>query len=224
MDSPVNLFTARELGRRQFGILIAGGATLLAAGGAYGVIARSEAGFETARAMPFGEITILRAGRFARLDAQGHTALSPLASMARLGKGDVGSVQRASGPVQMTAAAGGGHGHGGGAEDHGWPQPVNLTWGDVVVLEMEIHNTQSHPVPFSPGQLRLALSGSDVTITPRDSNLVPGPLAPHATEQLLISYLAPHAWTGFELEISDPYQERGQRLALPALGTTGAFS
>lgn len=228
MESPVNLFTARELSRRKFGLLVAGGATLLAAGGTYGVIARSEAGLETALAMPFGEITILRAGRFARLDAQGHTAMSALAdSSARLRKQDAGSVQRAGNPVQPAAAAGGSHdsgGHGGGAEDPGWPQPVNLTWGDVVVLEMDIHNAQSHPVPFSSGQLRLALSGSTVTVTPRDSNLVPGLLAANAKEQLLISYLAPHDWTGFELEVSDPQHEQVRRLALPALGTTEVFS
>ena len=228
MDSPVNFFTARELSRRKFGILIAGGATLLAAGGTYGVIARSEAGLGTALAMPFGEITILRAGRFARLDAQGHTAMSHLAdSAAHLRKQDAGSVQRAGSPVQAAAADGEGHGsrgHGGGTEDPGWPQPVNLTWGDVVVLEMDIHNAQNHPVPFSSGQLRLALSGSNVTVTPRDSNLVPGMLAAYAREQVLISYLAPHAWTGFELEVSDPQHEQVRRLALPALGKTEGFS
>lgn len=230
MDSPANSFNATKLSRRKFGILIAGGATLLAAGGSYGVIARSGAGPATALAMPFGEITILRAGRFARLDAQGHTAMSHLAdSAARLGKQDAGSVRRVGSPVQAAAADGGshgsgGHGHGGGAGDPGWPQPVNLTWGDVVVLEMDIHNAQNHPVPFSSGQLRLALSGSNVTVTPRDSNLVPGLLAAYARERVLISYLAPHAWTGFELEVSDPQHEQVRRLALPALATAGASS
>ncbi|MDN4610333.1 hypothetical protein [Arthrobacter burdickii] len=101
---------------------------------------------------------------------------------------------------------------------------MNLTWGDLLVLEAEIHNAGRDPVLFSPAQLRLTLTPSGITITHQDSDRGPGALAPKATERILISYLAPHSQTGFELEVSDAVRDEPLRLALPPLSTTRASS
>ena len=92
-------------------------------------------------------------------------------------------------------------------EDPNWPQPVNLTWGDVVLLEVELRNSSPEPVLFSPGQLRLRLLPSGTTVTPQDFDRGLGSVDPGATEHLWISYLAPHDALAMELEYSEPEHE-----------------
>jgi hypothetical protein len=124
-----------------------------------------------------------------------------------------------------TAGTTGGHGHGGALLDQGgWPQPVNLTWGDVVVVEVELHNGGQQPVLFSPGELRLRLAPSGTTITPQDSDGIPDLVEPNGTEHVLISYLAPHDFADLELEYSDSQRDQVVRLALPPLTTSEAQS
>lgn len=205
------------LSRRQFGLVLSGGAFLLLAGGTYGAVERSLQDESTSVATPFGSVTIVQAGRLARLDAQGQPAFTTLAAAAsRINAGDVlggtATVQRA-GTLELFEP----HGHGGrtwgGAAG---PEPLNLTWGDVVLLEVRLRNDGPEPVLFSPGQLRLRL-GESTTVTLRDCDRSSGPLAPHGSENILISYLAPRGSRELGLDYLDEVQDRTYRLALPAL-------
>jgi hypothetical protein len=225
MNSQTSTFTAQGLSRRQFGLVVGGGAFLLLAGGTYGVIGRSPLNAETGVTTAFGSLAVVRAGRLARLDAQGRTAFKSLAAAAShitdgTGAGAGTPFRRVSSKEDL-----GTHGHDGGTfQDPARPEPVNLTWADVVVLEVKLQNAGPQPVLFSPGQLRLKLSSSATTITLQDSDRAPGPIAPHAEEHILISYLVPRDSADLELEYSDEQRDRTLPLALPALTTNGARS
>jgi hypothetical protein len=136
------------------------------------------------------------------------------------GPGDGAALAR---PVSATDKPGSAsHSHDGDTfADPDKPEPVNLTWADVVLLEVQLHNAGPLPVLFSPGQLRLKLSSTATTITPQDSDRAPGPIAPGGTEHILISYLAPRDFPALELEYSDEQQDRTLPLALPPLSTNG---
>ncbi|MDQ0821661.1 hypothetical protein QFZ69_002540 [Arthrobacter sp. V1I7] len=225
MHSRTSQFTDRGLSRRQFGLVLGGGAFLLLAGGTYGVVARSPQHTTPGVATAFGSLTVVRAGRLARLDAQGRTAFKSLAAAAShitegTGPGSGTQFRRVSTREDLGGA---GHGHDAETfEDPAGPEPVNLTWADVVLLEVQLQNAGPQPVLFSPGQLRLKLRSPATTITPQDSDRAPGPLAPHGTEHILISYLAPRDSLDLELEYSDEHQDRTLPLSLPALTANGA--
>jgi hypothetical protein len=224
MDSGSRTSFDRALSRRQFAWIVGGGAMVLVGGGTYGLVARSEQSAETTAKTAFGAVAVLRAGRFSRLDAQGRAASSLAATASLLSSG---TLRGGDQPLQPAGAVGevDGHGHGGPQPwSQGLPQPVNLTWGDVVVLDVELHNRGQEPVLFSPGQLRLRLLPAETTITPQDSDRSPGVLGPNSKERVLISYLAPHDLTRLELEFSDEQNDQVVQLALPALTVNGARS
>lgn len=213
--------TVPVLTRRQFGLIVGGGALLLAAGGTYGVVSRSTSNSADPVATAFGSLSVVNAGRLARLDAQGRPATKSLAAAAShvTGPGAVAPLSGASrrGPGGQGASLAV-HTHDGGVlPDSGWPQPANFTWGDVVLLEVALTNSRPEPVLFAPGQLRLKLVPSGITVTPQDFNRGPGAIAAGATERLWISYLAPHDALGMELEYSEPEQDGTMSLALPLL-------
>jgi hypothetical protein len=220
-------FPERCLSRRQFGLVLSGGAFLLLAGGTYGVAGRSAQKITTSVATAFGSVAIVRAGRLARLDDQGQPAFTTLAAAASRMKAGGGNgrsmqVRRVSTTEQPSWDA---HGHDSGTlGDAAGPEPLNLTWADVVLLEVQLQNAGPAAVLFSPGQLRLRLGSSAVTVTPRDSDRDPGPMAPHSSEHLLISYLAPRDAAELELDYSDEQQDRTYPLALPPLTTNEARS
>lgn len=204
-----------EWSRRQFGTAVGGGVILLAAGGSYGVLSQSQHTGGTSVGTTFGTVSIIRAKRFSRLDAQGRIAASsPLTNASRSGGWGTDVSYR---PKASAVGISAGHGHGDAPQGQAWPQPVNLTWGDVVVLEAEVHNAGRSAVLFSPAQLRLKLVPSGTTITPQDSDRVAGALAARTRERILISYLAPHSFTDLELEFSDVVRDDHLRLALPSL-------
>ncbi|WP_323961129.1 hypothetical protein GC088_05225 [Arthrobacter sp. JZ12] len=224
MDFSLKLFQ-ENLTRRQFGLLLGGGAVLVAAGGTYGVIAHSESSGSAplSFATPFGMVILRRAGRFARLDAQGRRAPSNLAMAASHFSGHGGATAHLLDQTPGTVPVLEDHSHGGSAVTGG-RRPLNLTWAHVVVLEVEVRNDGAAPVLFSPGQLRLKLAPSEVTVTPQDSDHPPGTVQPHAIEPILISYLAPEDWTQLELEYTDDVNLTRQRLALPPLTGTAVLS
>jgi hypothetical protein len=213
--------TVPALSRRQFGLIVGGGALLLAAGGTYGVVSRGASNSGEPVATAFGSLSVMNAGRLARLDAQGRPATKSLAAAASqiTGPGAGASLSSASrrggvDPVVSLAV----HSHDGGVlPDSGWPQPANFTWGDVVLLEVALTNSRPAPVLFAPGQLRLKLMPSGITVTPQDFNRGPGAIAAGATEHLWISYLAPHDALDMELEYSEPENDGTMSLALPLL-------
>ncbi|MDQ0871078.1 hypothetical protein QFZ70_003551 [Arthrobacter sp. V1I9] len=209
-----NRIPDRGLSRCQFGLVLSGGAFLLLAGGTYGVAGRSPQKMTTSVTTAFGSLAIVRAGRLARLNPQGQTAFKTLAAAAssiNAGRGIGGDTQiRRVSTTEKSSPDD--HGHDNRTlPDPAWPEPVNLTWADVVLLEVQLQNSGAVPVLFSPGQLRLKLGSTAVTVTHRDSDRTPGPVAPHTSEHLLISYLAPRdsPKLGLSDEQQGPYLPSG---------------
>lgn len=209
------------LSRRQLGLVVGGGALLLVAGGTYGVVSRGGSDEATGLTTAFGALSVVNAGRLARLDAQGRPAVKSLAAAAsRITRPGavtaLSSATRRTGGNQVATLAG--HTHDGGViPDFGWPQPANLTWGDIVLLEVTLRNDLAESVLFAPGQLRLKLLPSGITVTPEDFDWGPGAIAAGETGHLWISYLAPHDSLDMELEYSEPEQDEPMSLALPLL-------
>ncbi len=219
MDPNARMISGQPLDRRQFALILGGSAVLLAAGGAYGVVTRSGPVGSPVLTTDFGGLSVVNAGRLARLDAQGRPAAKSLAAAASLMTSDrarAPGVPTGRAPVRHDAVSAADHGHGDGPHP-GWPQPANFTWGDVVLLEVAVQNGRSGAVLFAPGQLRLKLMQSGITVTPQDFSTGPGAIAAGATEHVWISYLAPFDALEMELEYTDPEREGTASLALPAL-------
>jgi hypothetical protein len=222
MDSHGGGVAEGGLSRRQFGLVLAGAAVLVVAQGAYGIVSKSPASEATHVATVFGSISVVRAGRLARLDAQGKPAFRGLAAAASIIERGGGSL-----PVEVAVPAGGhDHFHDGGAAPvpgaPGSSEPVNLTWPDVVLLEVRIQNDGPEPVLFSPGQLRLRLAGTTTTITPQDSDRTTGSVAGGAAESLHVSYLAPRTGIKLRLDFTDVQHDRRLTLDLPGMTSGGA--
>lgn len=226
----MNLFSPASdlppLSRRQFGLIVGGGALLLAGGGTYGVVSRSMSG--TGISTAFGTLSLVDAGRLSRLGPQGQPAAKPLASAIsqvkdgtrRATAAGTAGIQRVSSRQGAGAPA---HGHNSGPLlDSDQPQPRNFTWGDLVVLEVALRNDRPEPVLFSPGQLRLKLLPSGITVAPQDSDRGSGSIAARATERVWISYLAPHDSVVMQIEYSGPEDDRPQSLSLPLLAVAQA--
>src|SRR4051812_40046068 len=81
---------APVLSRRQFSLLIGGGAVLRPPGGPLGVYASTRTGAPRPAATSFGSLQLLRAGRLARLGADGRAAFA---------SGESALAQLAAGPA-----------------------------------------------------------------------------------------------------------------------------
>lgn len=239
-----------EISRRQFAMVLGGSAAAIAVvGGCYGIASRDWSPTNTS----LWTVRIVRAGRGARLTADGlpafHEAPGPsdfsshaVSAVARrpsesqVAPAGLGSSRSQTGgqsggqPGGQTDAHSGGHtdghpnGHSGGGGSSSatpFPQPANLTWGDVVVLELEVLNTATVPMLFSPGQLRLKLADGP-TITPQDASRIPEAIAGGAVERLWVSYLAPSDATDFYVEFTDPLLDARLALDVPGLATAKA--
>jgi hypothetical protein len=226
MDSRSSQISGPVLSRRQFGLILGGGAFLMVAGAAYGTVARSVPQSATQLDTAFGVLSVTRAGRLARLNAEGRPAFRSVERAAALLSGPesvaIGATMagtagfpRTVNPEILLASS---HGHNSAPpEDPDWPQPLNLTWGDVILLEVELRNSSQEPVLFSPGQLRLRLLPSATTVTPLDFDRGLGAVDSGAGEHLWISYLAPHDAVAMELEYSEPEHDGTATLTLPPL-------
>jgi hypothetical protein len=210
-----------SLSRRQFGLIVGGGALLLVGGGTYGIASRGRPGGGAGLSTTFGTLSLVDAGRLARLDAQGQPAATPLASaVSQVTDGTRGAAAAGQPGIQTVSSR-----QGAAVDDHhsdplldsDWPQPGNFTWGDVVVLEMALTNVRPEPVLFSPGQLRLKLLPSGITVAPQDADRAPGTIAAGATEKVWISYLAPHDSVAMEIEYTGLDDDAPLALALPLL-------
>ncbi|WP_336710783.1 hypothetical protein [Arthrobacter sp. USHLN218] len=207
------------LTRRQLGLLFGGGAAVIIGGASFGVVAKSVQHGQTEADTAFGSLRLLRAARLARLSADGSP--SPLVGRVALARmsGQPVTAAGAGIGVAVPAAAAGHGGHGGAIPGLRWPQPENHTWGDVVLLDLEVHNAGPGPVPFSPGQLRLRPSSSDASISLQDAGRDAGPLAPGVPERLWVSFLAPESAGRFLVEFTDPLQDTAVELRVPELVT-----
>lgn len=228
-DHEAGAIPDQGISRRQFVIVVCGTVAVAAASG-YGItVTAGRSGVLSAAHMPPGTITLLRAVRGARLTSGGTPALAApgpaeflrLVHAAKagspLGTADIDSasvIQPAGGTNPRSQT------HGDGGRRHGAsslsPQPENLTWGDVVVLEVEVFNDAKDPVLFSPGQLRLKCEDG-VTVAPLNFSRGPGPVSAGAREPVWVSYLAPSDATAFSLEFTDPIHDERLALGLPSM-------
>jgi hypothetical protein len=177
--------------RRQFGVIVAGGAAAVAVGSQLLSAPRAPGlavSFPAARTS-FGTVRIERAKR-----------------MARFGTGT------------FPAAAGGtvtDHGHGPVPADPS-RAPLNLTWGDVVVLWLGVQNATGAPLYVSPGQLRLRVPSDGTTVTLRNSAAALLEVRPGASATTWVSYLAPaEAGSGFHADFTDPALDNVLTLPIP---------
>jgi hypothetical protein len=221
-----------EISRRQFVVVVGSSAAAIAVAWGYGVSATDS---PPAKSAPWA-VRVVRAGRGARLTANGspafHAALGPSVFS---GQADRAAANRAINSTLAVASVASLSGHtgnhadahtdshdgGGSSPTTPYPQPGNLTWGDVVVLEVEVQNTASLPSLFSPGQLRLKLA-SGPTITPQDASRGPAPIAAGAVELLWVSYLAPSDAVDFSVQFTDPRRDAQLALRVPGLITAKA--
>ena len=214
-----------EVSRRQFVVIAGGSAAAIAVAGGY-IAASDSSPVKTS----LWTVRVLRAGRGARLTADGlpasHAVLGPSVFNAHADR------TGASRPVNSTLALASIGSSGGHTDDHAsggilpatpYPQPMNRTWGDVVVLELEVLNTAAFPSLFSPGQLRLKLANGP-TITPQDASRGPHAIAAGAGELLWVSYLAPSDAADFAVEFTDPRGDAHLALRVPGLVAAKAQS
>ena len=200
-------------------MLLAGGSVAVIAAGASGLaIAGRTPGAVPATTSPYWTVRILRAGRGARMGPDGlpafHTAPGPLVF--------AGSAEPPR--VDTAAAADDAHSDAHSDEESGhgsvpettYHQPVNRTWGDVIVLEVEAVNTTAAALPFSPGQLRLRLADGP-SITPQDASRGPGEIAAGDAELFWVSYLAPSDAANPSVEFADPVHDATLAVDVPHL-------
>jgi hypothetical protein len=186
-------------------------------------VSRSRPGSGAGLATVFGTLSLVNAGRLARLDAQGQPAAKPLASAVSQvldgpGRGSAAGkagLQRVVSRRQGASAAVDHH-NGDPLLDSDWPQPGNLTWGDVVLIEVALRNDRPDPVLFSPGQLRLKLLPWNHSSPP---GLRPGPRRPcrrrHRTG--LDQLPGPADSVAMEIEYFGLEDDAAHALALPLL-------
>lgn len=199
--------------RRQF-VLLAGGSVAVIAAGASGFsMAGRTADAVPATANPFWTVRVLRAGRGARLGPDGlpafHTAPGPLVFAAA----NPALVDTEVVHADAHADEGSEHDSAPETTDH---QPVNHTWGDVIVLEVEAFNATAVAMPFSPGQLRLRLADGP-SITPQDASRGPGEIAAGAVELFWVSYLAPSDAMNPSAEFADTIHDSMLSVGVPDL-------
>jgi hypothetical protein len=205
------------LSRRQLGLLFGGGAAVIIGGASFGVVAKTVQHAQVQAGTAFGSVRLLRAARLARLSADG--SRSPLVGQLALARLSGNSAPIAGAGVGIAVPAVTGHGHGGAIPGLRWPQPENHTWGDIVLLELQVANTGTAPMPFSPGQLRLRPAGSAMSTSLQDSGRDAGPLAPGTVEHVWVSFLAPETAGRFIVEFTDPLQDTMVELRVPELVT-----
>jgi hypothetical protein len=180
------------LSRRVFGVLV--GAGVAGVVGGTGLLTASHqragglgpGGVETS----FGSVRLVSAERQHRLAYDGGVPAPGAESSA------------AAGPP---GAAPDGSGHAGhGTIVASAPQPANMTWGDHLLVELEVQNASDGHVLFAPGQLRLKVGDGGPTVTNRDSGDA-ATLAPRSTERFWISFLVPADAQSFSAEFTDPW-------------------
>lgn len=207
---------SRTVSRRTFGVMT--GTAAVAAASAYAIASTGVRSAGQAARASFGSVRVVRAGRRGRFAAGSQALRTPP------GPGDFARLASMS---AAAPAAAGSHGHSGDNPATAFGQPVNDTWGDVVVLEVEVANTGASPRLFSPGQLRLKLGADGPTVTPRDASRRPGAIPAGATEVVWVSYLAPSDAAEFSVEFTDPQQDEQLALGVPRVldgGTAAAVA
>ena len=230
----------RAFSRRQFIVIVGGSAAVITAAG-YGLVAAERSPGRLEPAIPW-TVRVVRAGHGPRLGADGLSSLRSAAGADAFAT--LAAMQLLNAPVALIAATGsaaepagvlmgdsnlGGKPDGDHSDGHSnsdpnkvapvspFLEPANLTWGGVVVLEVEVLNGTALPMLFSPGQLRLRIVDGP-TITPNDASRDPGPIRAGEVERMWVSYLAPSDATNFSVEFTDAPHDAEHTLAVPQFG------
>ena len=160
-------------------------------------------------------------GIFLVAGAAGTVTLARTSIISRQRKTSFGTVEilRAARGPRLGPNSGAAHGASHGALYSGSNslQPGNHTWGDLVLLELEVHNLSDIPVVLSPGQLRLRVGPRQVGVAPRDSDPARGLLAAGAVERLSVSFLTPSSAADLAAEFTGLWHKEAIALELPPL-------
>lgn len=150
-----------------------------------------------------GSTLVLGAGGIAALAAAFSAAGPPGTTTVRtsFGRARISRAERQSrlSANAATTGAHAGHQASGGRS----PQPVNMTFGDHVLLQLEVFNESDEDQLFSPGQLRLRGNSQPWLVVNRWNDLTPGVLAPGTEVRANISFLVPSDATSFTALFDD---------------------
>ncbi|MHA7265867.1 hypothetical protein ACX8Z9_05695 [Arthrobacter halodurans] len=111
----------------------------------------------------------------------------------------VTSAQRQSRLSGEAGAAHGGHRMAGSSS----PQPVNMTYGDHLVLRVDAVNESDDDVLFSPGQIRVRPDSQPWLVVNRGSDLPAGALPAGGRASASISFLVPSDAARFSVQFDD---------------------
>ncbi|MGL3806031.1 hypothetical protein ACSYDW_08015 [Paeniglutamicibacter sp. R2-26] len=142
-----------------------------------------------------GGITAL-AMAFAAAGPPGTTTVGTSFGKARISRAERQSRLPSDSASSTTHA---GHGTSGGRSS----QPVNMTYGDHVLVQLEVFNESDKDQMFSPGQLRLRGNSQPWLVVNRWNDLLPGLLAPGESVRANISFLVPSDATAFTALFED---------------------
>lgn len=112
---------------------------------------------------------------------------------------------RLEGGAGAGAHTGGGHAGSGVVSPGGAAQPFNHTFGEHLVVKLEVRNTSERNVLFAPGQLRLALAPTTTTLTNRAADVAKISLAPGTTRSVWMSFLVPIGAANMAAQFTDPW-------------------
>ncbi|MFT4468601.1 hypothetical protein ACMX2H_01700 [Arthrobacter sulfonylureivorans] len=192
------------LSRRVFGVLVGAGVAGVVGGAGLLTASHQRAGGMALGGVQtsFGTVRLVSAERQHRLAYDGGVPATGAESSAAAGPAAAGSGGVAGSGGGAPAGSAGHAGHGTIVATA--PQPANMTWGDHLLLELEVQNASDGPVLFAPGQLRLKVGDGGPTVTNRDSGEAVS-LAPGSAERFWISFLVPADAQSFSAEFTDPW-------------------
>ncbi|GAA1497747.1 hypothetical protein GCM10009628_27510 [Paeniglutamicibacter kerguelensis] len=125
-------------------------------------------------------------------------------------------ISRAERQSRLSADAATASGHAGHPMTGGRSlQPVNMTYGDHVLVQLDVFNESDEDQMFSPGQLRLRGNSQPWLVVNRWNDLVPGLLAPGSELRTNISFLVPSDATAFTALFDDISNPGGAPIDLP---------
>ncbi|MGG5752690.1 hypothetical protein ACQ3I4_08705 [Zafaria sp. Z1313] len=131
------------------------------------------------------------------------------------GAARITSAQRQARLAESTSTTPAGHAGAHAAAGSTSPQPVNMTYGDHLLLRLEIANDTDAEIAFSPGLLRVLPNSEPWWIVNRRSDLHNGAIPPGGRVSANISFLVPSNATRFSAEFTDVGQGVPVRLELP---------
>ncbi|WP_404290712.1 hypothetical protein [Glutamicibacter arilaitensis] len=162
-----------------------------------------------------GASLVLGAGGIAAL-AAAFAAGGPLGSTTVLTSFGQARISRAERQARLASGASTGGGHAGHQSTvDGTRQPVNMTFGDHLLLQLEVFNESDEDQMFSPGLLRVKGNSQPWLVVNRWNDLTPGLLAPGAQVKANISFLVPSDATAFTALFDDIADPSGKPIELP---------